>query len=550
MFGFVLVIIFVLIYTAYNLYSINSANKKTKQIINHELKLLTMSQRVTSDFNVAEAASRGYLMTDDDKHKTIFEESIYDVDRIQKKMLKIDPTLNNDQLNEQVKQWRTNIKEKVFMQYEVGHFEIAKKNLIENTTLGAEVLSQYEKLTHEREKKINHLGNQMIKANTNSLLYTVIVAILVILLAILVASLTARSIVNPVKKIANYMKKMAEGNISQQDLVVNGRDEVGQLTEATNEMNKKIHNLLTSIQEVSEQVASSSEELAHSSDEVKIGAQQIANTMQDLADGTEKQANNAVDLSTIMTNFTTDVSDMNEKGKIMSTYSTQVQTLTKEGSQLMNDSTAQMKTIDQIVLSAVGKVEVLSTQTKEISKLVQVINEIADQTNLLALNAAIEAARAGEYGKGFAVVADEVRKLAEQVSFSVNDISGIVKKIQDDTNQVTSSLQSGYEEVTKGTKQMELTGDTFNKINTAINNMNENINDVVRTLSGLTDSTNKINTAIDDIASVSQESAAGVEETTATVEQTASSMRELTSNSEELAKLAERLNKQVKEFNL
>lgn len=241
---------------------------------------------------------------------------------------------------------------------------------------------------------------------------------------------------------------------------------------------------------------------------------------------------------------------MNEKGKRMSTYSNQVQILTREGSQLMNASTTQMKAIDRIVLGAVGKVEKLSGQSKEISKLVKVINEIADQTNLLALNAVIEAARAGENGKGFAVVANEVKKLAEQVSYSVKDISEIMEKIQDETQQVTRSLQSGYEEVNKGTNQITQTEETFHKINTAVISMNDNIKDVANTLNDLTDSSIKINTAIDDIAAISQESSAGIEETTATLEQTASSMHDLTSDSEELANLATKLHQQVRLFKL
>ncbi|ATP39889.1 hypothetical protein CSE16_07370 [Solibacillus sp. R5-41] len=159
----------------------------------------------------------------------------------------------------------------------------------------------------------------------------------------------------------------------------------------------------------------------------------------------------------------------------MAKHSLEVLQLTDIGQGLMNSSTQQMYTIDRIVQEAVSKVERLNSQSQEISKLVVVIDGIANQTNLLALNAAIEAARAGQQGKGFAVVADEVRKLAEQVSLSVTDISSIVTRIQSETINVTTSLQTGYDEVKKGTAQITDTGETFENIAMAVNLMSSNI---------------------------------------------------------------------------
>ncbi|MFW5860774.1 MAG: methyl-accepting chemotaxis protein [Spirochaetota bacterium] len=67
------------------------------------------------------------------------------------------------------------------------------------------------------------------------------------------------------------------------------------------------------------------------------------------------------------------------------------------------------------------------SQSMEIEKILQVINDISFQTNLLALNASVEAARAGEAGRGFAVVANEVQSLSKKTAESAGSIKEIVK---------------------------------------------------------------------------------------------------------------------------
>ncbi len=95
-----------------------------------------------------------------------------------------------------------------------------------------------------------------------------------------------------------------------------------------------------------------------------------------------------------------------------------------------------MDTIDSTAQIAVE----LQSSSQNIGNVIDLINEIAEQTNLLALNATIEAARAGDAGKGFAVVASEVKELSNQTSSATNDISEHIKRLQEISANVVTSV--------------------------------------------------------------------------------------------------------------
>lgn len=93
--------------------------------------------------------------------------------------------------------------------------------------------------------------------------------------------------------------------------------------------------------------------------------------------------------------------------------------------------------MDEISDHALTKIE---ESSREIRKLITLIEEIASRTNLLGINAEIEASHAREEGRGFSVVAQEIRRLAGRSSHAVDDIGGLIE-------QSARAIESGRSEI-------------------------------------------------------------------------------------------------------
>ncbi|WP_237417160.1 methyl-accepting chemotaxis protein [Halobacillus litoralis] len=369
----------------------------------------------------------------------------------------------------------------------------------------------------------------------------------ILIISVIVSVIIARRIRRPIADLQKNMKRVEEGDLTV-DLIQYRDDEIGQLSGSIHEMKESIKRIIEQLQDATEAVSEQSRGLKQSADEVREGSEQIASTMEQLSAGSESQAHSSSRLSEMMDSFVNEIKEARQNGENVAESSQQVLSMTNDGSEMMRHSVNQMQNIDQIVKEAVEKVRGLDQQSQEISKLVQVIQDIAEQTNLLSLNAAIEAARAGEHGKGFAVVADEVRKLAEQVTNSVEDITGIVTGIQKESTNVVTTLKHGYEEVDQGTKQMKVTGDTFNRIEESVTDMVAKSREISDKLTKISDDSYEMNASIEEVASVSQESAAGVEQVTAAAQQSNSSVEEVSHSADELSSLSKQLNEQIRQF--
>ncbi|MGE8203283.1 methyl-accepting chemotaxis protein [Heyndrickxia sp. NPDC080065] len=380
-------------------------------------------------------------------------------------------------------------------------------------------------------------------------LYSLIITLAIsIIVGAIITLLFSKHIATPLTKMTYDLNEVKDGNLSIEIVRNNRKDEIGQLNNTLNQTKDNLQQMVKKIAHVSETISNQSEALTQNTDEVGIGAKQIATTMQEISNGVEQQANSSTTLLEQMSDFSQTIMNVAVEGENVKEESSQMLKITDEGNENMMRSTEQMKVIDQQIKLSLEMVKGLDNKTNKITELVKVIKEISDQTNLLSLNAAIEAARAGEAGRGFAVVAEEVRKLADQVSASITNITSIVQDIQNESNQVVSTLEDSYQKVVYGTDQMDTTGEVFAKIKNTIDSVNHKVENMVSSMFNILDGSKTINESIDTIAAVSEETAAGVEQVTATIEQSSSAMDEVASSAKMLEEQVTNLNSVVQNF--
>lgn len=538
--------------SGYSYFILSQSNENAEKVADEQLPLLIAEENLNIIVSNLIATARGYLLSEGD-YADRFYMHVEEFEEFSSEALALTTGEGQQELQALVqtnREWIQDIDQNVLGVYDAGDPDQALENFETMNGTARELIEGYSALVNEREQLITEMEDQIVAEGETAITIQVIAVVITLVISVVLAFIISNRISKPINLIKDQMRKVGDGKLNLKPLKVESKDEIGQMAAETNHMQHRLQEIITNISQATEEMTSHSEELMQSSSEVQSVSEQVSATMQELASGSESQANHAGEIATAMDNFIQKVEVSNENGEKIQQSSTEVVDMAEKGHELMQSSEQQMKSIDSIVQESVEKVEALDVQYQNISKFVSVIQEIAEQTNLLSLNAAIEAARAGEQGKGFAVVANEVKKLAEQSSESVSEIIDLVNTIQKESEEVTNSLQTGFEQVQKGTSQINETSETFGRIRLQISQMDDHIEQMKTELEEIAGNGQEMSNSVQEIASLSEESSAGIEETSASMEETNSSMQEVSASSEQLAGLAEQLKERVSRFKL
>lgn len=388
--------------------------------------------------------------------------------------------------------------------------------------------------------------NRRLVKDTLRLLVWISIAVLA--LALLIGILLSRMIVRPMGAVVREAGRIADCDLTGDDVRVSNRDELRELAATFNRMKANLRQVVSLVERNAEQVATAAEELTFNSGQVSASSEQITAIVQKIAVGTDNQAHSVQLAVSIIEEMSAELEQIAALAATASRQSSEALEATSAGNEAIGRTVEQMQAISRKIGDLAESVERLAARSDEIVKANGLIAQIAKQTNLLALNASIEAARAGAAGRSFGVVAEEVRKLSLQTAEAAGVVAGLIGNIREEMSVVKRSTAAGQEEVAAGAAVVGTAGEAFRLIRSAVEGAARLIGQASERTMAAAERSQSAVEAMHSIDEVARKMAEGARDVSANVEEQYASMEEIVSSSTLLHAMSEELREAVGKF--
>ena len=366
------------------------------------------------------------------------------------------------------------------------------------------------------------IERQKTKKEVSSLIQkTIGISVIIVLAFIFVLHHSIdKFIYKPISEIVTAMKNQSNDLTTR--IKSSADNEISEMVVSYNNLLDNLHNTIKKVSETAVKINSYASNTSSSvAEQATIASQQSAAV---------------AEITTTTEELSASSSQIAEHAKAVVDIAEKTWEDTKKGALAIESVIMKMGEIHSDNQTSIEEILDLGKKSKEISKVMEIINTIADQTKLIAFNAALEASSAGEAGKRFGVVASEIRRLADSVMESTDEIEDKVNEIQEAINRLVIASEKGSKSIQDG---MNFSAQTA-----------ELLSDIVEAAQTTTDAAKQISLSTQQEKTASSQVVVALREIADGAGQTSGSIHQISAITNEMSVLSNDLKKLVEHFKL